>query len=254
MAQPAGELLRGFGLLGRGAALTLRRPHLLGLGLIPPLLTSVVFITLVVMVAWQAPALAVGLTPFAEDWPAAEAVRSLVAAALVLVVGLLLVLLFTATTLALGAPLYDRISAWVDGAEGDFVRAAEVPGWRSVLDTVRRLLSVVGVSVPVGLGLLLLGLIPGVGAPLAAVVSALFGGWMVALELIGGPAERRGLRSLGEHQALLRRRPWLSLGFGVPVFVLMSIPLVSLVVFPIASAGGTLLARRLTDEVASPRV
>ncbi|QLQ16938.1 MAG: EI24 domain-containing protein [Micropruina sp.] len=248
MAQPIAEAVRGFGLLLRGAGMVARRPHLLGLGLIPPLLTTVVFVTLVVTTAWQAPAAAVWLTPFVEDWPAAETIRSLVAAGLVLVVGLLLVLLFTATTLALGAPLYDRISASVDAAEGDFVHAPEVPGWQTVVDSARRLFGVVVVSVPAGLVLLLVGLIPGLGAPLAAVGSAVFGGWMIALELVGGPAERRGIRTLAARQALLRRRPWLTLGFGVPVFVLMTIPLVSLVAFPIATAGGTLLARRLADE------
>ena len=56
---------------------------------------------------------------------------------------------------------------------------------------------------------------------------------------------RRGIRTLGQRHQLLRRNPWLVLGFGVPTFLLLSVPVLSLLVFPIATAAGTLLTRRL---------
>jgi CysZ protein len=38
------------------------------------------------------------------------------------------------------------------------------------------------------------------------------------------------------------------LGFAMPTFLLMAIPFASVVVFPVATAGGTLLARQLLGE------
>jgi CysZ protein len=38
------------------------------------------------------------------------------------------------------------------------------------------------------------------------------------------------------------------LGFGVPTFLLLAIPFAGAVIFPIATAGGTLLARQLLGE------
>jgi CysZ protein len=84
-----------------------------------------------------------------------------------------------------------------------------------------------------------------VGGVLTAVGSALFGGWMIAMEMVGSAAGRRGVRTFGERHQLLRRDPWLALGFGVPAFLLLSIPALALLVFPIATAGGTLLTRKL---------
>ena len=68
---------------------------------------------------------------------------------------------------------------------------------------------------------------------------------MITLELVGSAAGRRGLRTLGQRHQLLRRNPWLILGFGVPTFLLVSIPALALLVFPIATASSTLLTRRL---------
>ena len=39
----------------------------------------------------------------------------------------------------------------------------------------------------------------------------------------------------------------LVLGFGIPAFLLLAIPFLAIVVFPAATAGGTILARRLVS-------
>lgn len=231
----------------------LRQPRLFGLGLIPPLITTLLFVTLFFTAAWLAPGLAVLITPFAEGWTGAEALRALVTLLLVLLSGVLLVLLFTATTLALGAPLYDRISERVDAKLGHFVREPDERPVAAIWSALKHLAKVAAITIPVAVGLLLVGLLPVLGTPLAALGSATFGGWMIAMEMIGSAASRRGLRTFAHRQALLRRNPWLVLGFGIPTFLLLSVPALSLVVFPIATAGGTLLARRLVEaEQGSP--
>ncbi len=238
-------LLSGLGLLVTGTGLVLRRARLFGLGLIPPLITSVLFVVLFVTASWLSQRIAVWLTPFAEGWAGVETLRTVVEVQVVAISGLLLVLLFTATTLALGAPLYDRISEEIDAHAGSYAAAPDEGVLRALWSTLLHLVKVVAITLPVGAAFLLIGLIPVVGGVLTAVGSALFGGWMITLELIGSPAGRRGIRTLGQRHQLLRRNPWLVLGFGVPTFLLLSVPVLSLLVFPIATAAGTLLTRRL---------
>lgn len=244
-SNPIAGLARGIRLLITGAGLVFRRARLFGLGLIPPLITSLLFLVLFVVTSWLSPRLAIWATPFAEGWAGAEALRAFVTLLMIVTSGLLLVLLFTATTLALGAPLYDTISEEIDAVAGDFVRVPDEKPLAAIWTTVKHLAKVAAVTIPVSLALLLLGLIPGVGAVLTAVGSALFGGWMISLEMIGSAAARRGRRSFGDRHQLLRRDPWLALGFGVPAFFLLSVPVLALLVFPIATAGGTLLTRKL---------
>lgn len=243
--RPLAGLMSGLGLLVTGAGLVLRRARLFGLGLIPPLITSVLFVVLFVTANWLSQRVAVWLTPFAEGWSGVETLRAVVSILVVVLSGVLLVLLFTATTLALGAPLYDRISEEVDAHAGSYLSTPGERPLRAVWSTITHLAKVVAISLPVGLVILLIGLLPAVGGVLAAVCSALFGGWMITLEVTGSPAGRRGVRSFGERHRLLCRNPWLVLGFGVPTFLLLSVPVLSLLLFPIATAAGTLLTRKL---------
>ncbi|MFT3833130.1 MAG: EI24 domain-containing protein [Micropruina sp.] len=242
---PVTGLFAGLGLLVTGAGLVLRRPRLFGLGLIPPLITSVLFVILFVTSTWLSARTAVWLTPFAEGWSGVEALRAAVSVLVVAISGVLLVLVFTVTTLALGAPLYDRISEQIDAHAGSYAAAPQEGPLRALWSTITQVVKVVAISLPVGAAFLLLGLIPVIGGVIAAVGSALFGGWMVTLEMIGSPSGRRGIRTLRERHRLLCRSPWLALGFGVPTFLLVSVPVLALLVFPIATAAGTLLTRRL---------
>ena len=242
---PVTGLFAGLGLLVTGAGLVLRRPRLFGLGLIPPLITSVLFVILFVTSTWLSARTAVWLTPFAEGWSGVGALRAAVSVLVVAISGVLLVLVFTVTTLALGAPLYDRISEQIDAHAGSYAAAPQEGPLRALWSTITQVVKVVAISLPFGALMLLVGLIPGVGGFFAAVGSALFGGWMIALEMTGSAAGRRGLRGLAERHRLLCRDPWPVLGFGVPTFLLLSVPLLSLLVFPIATAAGTLLTRRL---------
>jgi CysZ protein len=80
------------------------------------------------------------------------------------------------------------------------------------------------------------------------VLSAVFGGWMLGIELVGAPFERRGLLRLSDRRAAMQVRRFRVLGFAVPTFLLLAIPFVGVVVFPVATAAGTILARQLLSE------
>lgn len=245
------EFARGVGLLGRGWAMVVRRPRLFRLGMVPPLVSSVVTLALLVVLGIWADDLVTWLTPFLDTWPAGLArLTRLVGTAMLFGAALLImVVAFSNITLAIGAPWYDRIAASVERELG------QPPEQAAGISTVRgvgQAVWLVGVSTVVTVLLFLTGLLPLVGL-VVPVVSALFGGWMICLELVGSTLERRGIVRLKGRGDVLRRRRWLTFGFGVPVFLLLSIPFVSVVAFPAATAGGVLLARAALGESVRPR-
>jgi CysZ protein len=249
MAGVVGELLGGAGLLGRGLRLITRRPRLFLLGAIPPLITSVIFTGLIIALITQLDPAVDWLTPFADGWARglAKAVRVLIGAALVSGAVLLMVISFTTLTLALGSPLYDKLSESVEGEFGDVPELKESVA-RGIFRALRQALALIAVSAVGALVLFATGFVPVVGQTVVPVVSAIFGGWMLSIELVGSAFERRGMLRLADRRAAMRRRRLRVVGFAVPTFVLLAIPLAGAVVFPVATAGGTLLARQLLSE------
>jgi CysZ protein len=243
------EFLTGAALLPRGLGLIARRPRLFGLGAIPPAITSVVFIAVLVAVSLQLERIVGWLTPFANGWSpdAAAIARVLVGVALMAGLVLIMVISFTVLTLAIGLPIYDKLSESVEREFGP-VPELEEPVATGAARSVRQSSAMIGTAALVGVPLFAVGFIPVVGQTVVPVVSAAFGGWMLGLELIGPAFERRNRLTLTERRAAMRKHRARVLGFAVPTFFLLAIPLAGVVVFPIATAAGTLLARQLLDE------
>jgi CysZ protein len=246
------EFLSGVGLLGRGLGLIAGRPRLFGLGAIPPAITSVVFIGVLVAVFSQLDRLVAWLTPFADNWSAGAAglIRVLVGTAFVAGLVLVMVVTFTTLTLTLGSPIYDKLSEAVEREFGPVPELAE-PLATGAARAVRQSAVLIAVSVLVTALLFGVGFIPVIGQTVVPVVSAMFGGWMLGIELVGPTFERRGMLTLAERRTAMRARRARVLGFAIPTFLLLAIPVVGVVVFPAATAGGTLLARQLLGEVTS---
>jgi CysZ protein len=242
-----GEFLAGTGLLARGLGLIVQRRRLFLLGALPPLITSLLFTAALVTLVTQLDQLVGWLTPFADAWApgVANTVRVLIGFAVVAGAALLMVITFSALTLALGAPLYDKISEFVDDELGNAPEPLEEPLARSLGRGLRQSLTLIGISVLVGLVLLVAGFVPVLGQTVVPVVSAVFGGWMLCTELIGSAFERRGRLRLADRRAAMRRRRARVLGFAVPTFLLLAVPFAAVVVFPVATAAGTVLAREL---------
>ena len=254
MARAATEIVAGAALLGRGLALVLRRPRLFLLGAIPPVVTSLLFVGVLVLLFLQGDALVAALTGFADGWPAGwvQAFRLLAGLALVGGAILLMVISFTTLTLTLGAPLYDRISESVDRALPDPPPDSDERLVRSLGRGLRQSAALIAVSAGLAVVLFAAGLVPVVGQLVVPVVSALAGGWLLGIELVGSALERRQVLTLRGRRALLRRRRARVLGLCVPTFLLLAVPFVGVVVFPVATAAGTLLARQLLGEATEP--
>jgi CysZ protein len=240
------DFFSGVTFLLRGLGMYARSPRLMLLGLIPALISAVVVVSGVALVVYFSDNLAAFMTPWAQDWSIGlrDTLRALIEVALVVVVVVLAVLLYTALTLLIGEPFYEAISQRVEERLGGVPNEVHVPMGRmivhSTVDSIRLFAFATMMGIPVFLG----GLIPVFGETAVPVLTAVFGGWVLALELTGVPFERRGLRFV-QRRAVLRKRRSLALGFGLATFVCFLIPLGAVFVMPAAVAGATLMTRRV---------
>lgn len=248
------DLATGLGLFGRAATLLARRPRLFALGVAPALLTMVLFGAGFVLLVIQLDDIAGLLTPFATDWtgPARQGVRILAGIAVLVAAGMVGVVAFTAVTLLIGGPFYERLAQTVEdslgaGAGATGAGSAEPRGWIPLVRGLRDSVLLVTASLGCAVVLLVAGFVPVVGQTVVPVLAVSAGSWLLALELVGTPLARRGLRLRDRHRALRRRR-LLTLGTAVPAYLLCAIPFTAVLVMPVAVVAGTLLAR----EVHSP--
>ena len=249
MSGAVSEFLGGVGLIARGASLLLRTPRLFVLGALPPLISSLVFLAVMIILAFQAERIVLALTPFLDTWNPglAAALRVLAGVALLAGAALVLIITFSTLTLTLGSPLYDKISEAVDRQLGPLPVPREETFSAGLGRNVRQSLALIGTSALVAPLLFVAGFVPAVGQTVVPVTSAVFGGWTLCTELVGSAFERRGLLSLAERRSAMRTRRARVLGFSVPVFLLMAVPLAAIVIFPVATAGATVLARQLLE-------
>lgn len=234
-----GEVARGFASLRHGFAFWRIRPGLMALGLLPALVVAILLGGLVVLLAFQLENITELLTPFAESWWewARWAIRIVLAVAILAGALVLTGFAFTALSLLLGEPIYERIWHAVEEHEGGMPERREPGFWRTVGDSARLVLQ----GVVFGVGVWLLGLVPVVGV-VAPVAGFLVASRLVALELTARPLEARGLDRTERLRMLRSRNPRL-LGFGIAVHLCFLIPGGQVAVMPAAVVAATLLAR-----------
>ncbi|WP_320069506.1 EI24 domain-containing protein [Micromonospora sp. RTGN7] len=250
-----GRFFSGAGLLLRGLGLYVRSPGLMLLGVVPALLSGAIFVAAFATLVYFVDDLSALVTPFADDWSttARSLVRVIAGLAFLGLGGLLGVLTFTAVTLVIGDPFYEKISEKVEERYGGTPGAVEVPFWSSLRRSLVDSLRLVAISVLIGIPLFVAGFIPVVGQTVVPVIGAAVGGWFLVLELVGAPFYRRGMR-LPHRRALLKADRPTALGFGVAVFVCFLIPLGAVLIMPAAVAGAALLTRRaLGQPIDEPR-
>lgn len=243
--RPVEEFLSGVRVFAEGVAFSVRRPRLLALGLVPAAIAFVLLAAAVGIVLVFIRAETSALTWFAEGWAPwlHTLLRVLAGVALVGVVGVLAIIVFTALTLAIGDPFYERISQEVDEELGVRGAGAGGPWWRGWLRGIGDSARLAAFAAAVGVVLFLAGFLPLLGQTVVPVVGALFGGWVLALELTGNAFDRRGLALAGRRE-VLRGHRWTAVGFGTSVFIGFMIPLGAVLLMPAGVAGATLLAHR----------
>lgn len=236
------EFLQGVSLLLQGFGYWRRLPRAMALGLIPAAIVAIVLLSGLVALGVFLPSVVDAVTPFADGWPGlwATAIRITVGTAMVGAALALVAVSFTALTLLVGDPFYERIWRAVEADLGD-EQLTGAPGfWASLRDSA----SLIARGAGVALLAALIGLIPIVGGVLGAVVGVSLTGWLLADELAGRALAARGIPS-ARRRDLLRGSRARTLGFGVATQLCFLVPLGAVVTMPAAVAGGTLLARSL---------
>jgi CysZ protein len=241
------DFFAGAGFLFRGIRGVARRPKLVLLGIIPAIISMLLFIAAFVALFYNIDTLAEGSTDwFARSWDEGlrTAVRVAAGAAIVAVAVLLAIVSYAGITLLIGDPFYEAIAEAIEDQLGGVPNEVEVPWYSSLRRSLTDSLRLVFITILVGIPLFFGGLIPVVGQTVVPVIAALVGGWFLTQELVGIPFQRRGLR-LPDRRKMLRQHKMLSLGFGTAVFVCFLIPLGAILIMPAAVAGGSLLTREL---------
>ncbi|MFG6443855.1 EI24 domain-containing protein [Microbacterium sp. P07] len=251
------QFAAGVRMLAQGFGWWRRRPGVMAAGLVPALIVGAVLLAGVITLAVFVPSIATALTPFADEWPSvwANVVRFAVGAATLGAALVIAVVSFTALTLLIGEPFYDRIWRSVEDATGG---VPDVPyGFaRALADTVWLIARGIGVALLSGV----VGFVPVVGSAAGAVLGIVLTGWLLTDELTSRALTARGVDA-ARRRRLLRAHRGEALGFGVATQLCFLVPLGAVAVMPAAVAGSTMLAQSLLARspidgeaaVASPR-
>jgi CysZ protein len=244
--RPVSEFLAGIGTFFRGFGLWASSPRVMLLGAVPALIVGVFFAGVVVLLVAFLPELASALTPFADAWtdPWRSLARVAVGTAVLLLAVVVLVAAYTAVTLTVGDPFYERISRAVERRLGDAPEERDEPTWTSIRRAVADGLRLFASSALVGVLVFAVGFVPVVGAIIAFVIAALLGGWLLAVELTGYAFDARGIPLAGRRRTLHEHRAR-SIGFGMVAYLLFLVPVAAVVVMPTAVSGATLLSREV---------
>lgn len=243
------EFAAGIRTLLRGFRLWRTRPGLMNLGLIPALITIVVLGAVLIPLALNLGSIATWITPFAEEWPAPwkDLVRGAVGFVIIVASLALSSAVFTALTLTIGDPFYQRIWHAVEVDLGDAPPADGGGFWTTVTEGLR--LIVLGIFIAILV--LVIGLIPAVGGFLGPVSGVVLTGRLLARELTGRAFDARDL-SPADRAALFSGSRARVLGFGVATQLCFLIPGGAVAVMPAAVAGSTLLARDMLARTPLP--
>ncbi|MBG7698256.1 EI24 domain-containing protein [Streptomyces sp. MC1] len=241
----------GFGYLLKGQRWVARHGRSYGFGLLPGLITLVLYAAaLAALAIWGADAVT-WATPFADDWssPWQGLFRGFLTAVLFALGLLLAVLTFTAVTLLVGQPFYENLSEKVDAdvSPDGTAPVSDLPLWRELWISARDSLRVLVRAGLWGVLLFALGFLPVVGQTVVPVIGFFVTGFFLTEELAAVAMQRRGV-DLRARLALLRSRKTLVWGFGTPLGLAFLVPFVAVFLMPGAVAGATLLARDLLGE------
>lgn len=239
------EFFSGVRILGRGFAMWRTHPRLLALGLIPAIIAFLVLAAALVPLALTVDGIADWMTPFADGWvsPWRELLRVGLGIVLFIAALALAGAVFTALTLTIGDPFYQRIWRGVERSLGGPEPTGDTGLWTTIGEGIRLVL----LGILIALLTLVIGFIPLVGGLLASITGVLLSGRLIARELTGRAFDARGFTTSTRSRMLKAGRARV-IGFGVATQLCFLIPFGAIIAMPAAVAGSTLLARDLQQR------
>ncbi|MFE4666686.1 EI24 domain-containing protein [Streptomyces sp. NPDC056716] len=245
------DLGAGFGYLIKGQRWMARHGRSYGFGLLPGLVTLVLYAAALVGLALWGEDFVSWATPFADDWasPWLGLFRGFLTVVLFALALLLSVLTFTAVTLLIGQPFYENLSEQVDRDVSPDGTAPEsgLPLWREIWISARDSLRILVRALFWAILLFALGFIPVAGQTVVPVAGFMVTGFFLTEELIAVALQRRRV-DVRARLAILRHHKRMVWGFGTPLALAFLVPFVAVFLMPGAVAGATLMARELLGE------
>ncbi|QMU96221.1 hypothetical protein FVO59_02615 [Microbacterium esteraromaticum] len=243
------EFFTGIRYLGRGLGYWRLRPALMALGLVPGLIALALLAAAIIPLLLNLGGLTAWATPFADGWDPfwRDALRTALGVVVAIAVLVLASVTFTALTLLIGDPFYQRIWRAIETDLGGDVPEGDGGFLVALGESVR----LIALGALVALLALAIGFIPLVGAPLAAVTSVLLTGRLLARELTGRALNARDIPSADRSRLFAGHRARL-LGFGAATQLCFMVPLGAVFIMPTAVAGATVLARDLLGRRSTP--
>lgn len=239
------EFATGIRTLLRGFGLWRTRPGLMLLGLVPAIIALVLLAAALVPLIIGLPSISTWLTPFAEGWlePWRGLLRSAVSFVIVAAALALASVVFSALTLTIGDPFYQRIWHAVETDLGGAPSADGGSFWTTLGEGLRLVL----LGILIAILVLLIGLIPAVGGFLGPIAGVVLTGRLLARELTGRAFDTRELDPAARATLFAGSRARV-LGFGVATQLCFLIPGGAVVIMPAAVAGSTMLARDMLSR------
>lgn len=212
----------------------------MALGLVPAIIAVVVLAAALAPLLFNLPTVSTWLTPFADGWDELWLTLFRSAVSVVIAVAALAAAsaVFSALTLTIGDPFYQRIWHVVEVDLGDAPPADGGGFWSALGEGLR--LALLGILVAVIV--LLVGFVPLVGGVLGPVLGVVLTGRLLARELSGRAFEARELSPVDRASLFAGSRARV-LGFGVATQLCFLVPGGAVAVMPAAVAASTMLAR-----------
>jgi CysZ protein len=221
----------------------------MALGMLPAVIAGALIVAALIALGLSVEALSQAVTPFADGWAERDRgiVRTLVAIVIVAGSIIALVYTFTALTLLIGDPFYERIWRAVENDLGGFT-PTPLRFWRSLGDSLLLVLRALGYALITAL----VGLIPVIGSVSSAILGPLLAGHLIARELTTRPFEARGITA-SERARLLRGSRAREIGFGVTTQLFFLVPGGAIAVMPAAVVGAAHLSRSILERADTER-
>jgi CysZ protein len=230
-----GNLIKGFGYMTQGFHILLQPGF--RLFLLVPLIVNIILFTLMILWAyslidgWMA-----SLLSWMPEW--LGFLKWLFWAAYFVVIVMTLFYGFVAAANLIGAPFYGYLAELTE----KYLRGEDISepfSWKTLIAmiprTIMRELQKILYYLPRVLGLLILGLIPGINL-IVAFVWFVFSAWMMAIQYIDYPADNNRM-SFKDMRKYLSKHRFTSLGFGMLAFGLTLLPILNFLALPAAVCG-----------------
>ena len=212
-----------------------RQPGIRPYVIIPLIINIVILSAVIAYCNTQYDAWMLALTSWLPDWlQFLSWLVALIAGIIVFAVG---IYLFSIVANIIASPFNAVLSEKIEERLTGSKVGQPINPMLIVVRSVGRELKKLIYFLPRFLGLFILSIIPVVNA-IAPFAWVIFGGWMMAIQYADYAADNNQI-SFEDLRRRLERTPFQAILFGVIVYFLVAIPIINLILIPVAVAGGT---------------